>query len=651
MIMFLIGATVVAINATTQFRKRVPSVGPKTPNRLLDGLPTHIQTGKRSHSIGFAFYLIVFEFFYLLLSTSTVLLQAFMQFTGNTGSIGALAVDQNVINPYVPIIASSIVVTLSQLKPFNEVELFLRRVSQRFSRTINIEDIANDIFKEKLPATRAKDEKPKTAAANLQKILKKQGWTASHIKDFKNILDDIEFLDAWTDGEQSNIFHTLGSVEAIARTKASEVEAPLAAFQKQLLHATGNTETDIDRYNILKRPQKPVIRAEEFWTGALGEAREIKHKLSELLALYLINTPDATQSIEDTETGKFFDRIQHPNRTEEYSIVATATMLGASVCFIIFFAYHLTINAILDLLSSWYSIVGPSNHYLQSFQEVGNLDTGDITHSINLGYYFSHLASKSATSAFWDICIYGAMFLMAATLAVAARHAGSPPKEWITWSCRDIPFWQYASVGAVASILTLLVYTMLLFVRLVVLPSLALDNTVLSVTLLADFKNYWAMSSGVPLMAFAIASGICFIHDKLSQNTRDEVAHTSIFCYPNHYRVFTGSQKKCDLKYVNIGSALLVFSLTVATINLVVMLIAGVLTSPQQIFNAVFLPSVAFIIIASTYFELLSIKREANEPYIGNANASANGMHGYDAASTMYEKTGGTKNEKNTTKT
>lgn len=648
--MFLIGAAVVAINATKQFHERAPKVGQESQSRLLDGLPIRILSEKRSHSIGFAFYLIVFEFVYLLLSTSTVLLLAFMQFTGNTGSIGALAIDQTEFNSYVPIIASSIVVTLSQIKPFNEVELFLRRVSQRFGGTNKIEYLANEIFKEKLPVTRANAGKSKSAAANLQKTLKKQGWTVSQIGDFKNILSDIEFLDAYTDGEQSHIFRALVLDEAIARIKANEVEAPLVAFHMRLQQAAGNTETVIDRHNHLERPQKTMTRAEEFWTGALDEGREIKHRLSELLALFLINLPDATESIRDNATGKFFSKIQRPNPTGDYSIIATATTLGTSVCLVLFFSYHLTTSAALDFLSSWYSFVVPSNQYLQSFREVGNLDTGDIAHRIDLGDYFSRLALKSASSAFWDICIYGAMFLMAAALAVAVRHSGSPPKEWIEWSARHIPFWQYMAVGAVASVLTLLVYTIMLFIRLVALPSLALDNTMLSATLLVDFKHYWAISSGVPLMAFAIASGICFIHDKLSQKTRYGASNTAFFNYPSHYIVFTKSQNRRDLKHVNIGSALLAFSLTVGTINLLVMLIAGILTSPLQLFNAVFLPGVAFLIIASTYFELLSIKREENESYIGKSNASANGEYEYDSPSTMHVKTGETQNEKDTEK-
>lgn len=663
MIMFLVGAVVVAINATTQFREPVSYSRPGTHNSLLNGLPMRILTGKRSHSLGFAFYLIVFEVVYLLLSTSTVILLAFMQFTGNTGSIGALAIDQNEINPYVPIIASSIVVGLSQLKPFSEVELFLRRASHRFIiRSVDIDAIVSKISNFELPALQTNTGAPKKSTVPIQPSIEIQKWTVEQTRNFNKILSDIEILDAWTDGDQSHIFRALGSVEPIARIKA-QVDASIDTFYDRLLRAAGNKETDVNQNNKLKRPQKPVFKATEFWAVAISEARDVKHKLSELLALYLINLPNAGQSIRDEDTREFFDTVQNPKRTVgEISTIATATTLGAAVCLVLFFAYHLTTNAVLDLASSWFSIAEPSSQYLQSFQDVSSLNTAEITHSIDVKYYFSSVASKSIASAFWDVCTYGAIFLVAAALAVAARRPRPPPKDWVSWSRGHHPFWQYVSVGAVASVLSLLVYTILLFVRLVALPSLTLDNTVLSVTLLADFKNYLEMSSGFPLMAFAIAIGICFIYDMLSsENNRDvDSAPGSAriynmvkvqddqpryggallvhFPYIRQCKVFTGFLKSRNSESKNIGPALLAFSVAVASINVIVMLFAGGPISLGQLINAIFIPGVSFFVIASIYFELLSINPDAAGSNSDNSSARGKGKNETDSTSKKHAK-------------
>lgn len=665
-VMFLIGAAVVAINAATQFREPVANVKQGTRNPLLDGLPMYVLSGKRSHALGFAIYLTVFEVFYLLLSTSTVLLLAFIQFTGNTGSIGALSVDNNEINPYVPIIASSIVVALSQLKPFNEVEHFIRRVSHRFiSSSVAIDTIVDRIVKLKIPALPTNAGEPKDAAVFQLQLVKNQGWSDDQITDFIKTLNDIEFLDAWTDGDQGHIFRSLGSVDAIAGTKA-QVDARINAFHERLLRAVENTNSDIDRNYILKRPHKPVFKAEEFWNGALAEAREIKHMLSILLALYLINQPNATKSIEDAHTRCFFDSVQHPTHTSgEYSMIATATTLGASGCFVLFFAFHITTNATLDIASPWFSHVTPSNQFLQSFGEfcefeapacnekpgAGKDDASKTVYRFNPGYYLSRVATKSTASAFWDVCIYGAMFMIAAAVAVAARHPRAPPKEWVRWSREHIPFWQYVSVGAVAWVLSLLLYSVLLFVKLVVIPSLTLDNTALSVTLLADYKNYLAMSSGISMMAFVTACCIGFIHDMLTPNktsnggsppgkassadptgksgnkTGDQGEQLSD---TQPCRVFAGFLENHNQTNVDIGPVLLTFSFVVAVINTIVMLNAGVLTSPMQIFNAAMFPSIAFFIIASTYFELSSIKQEAKQSPSGNFDPSPNSERSED---------------------
>ena len=685
LIMLFLGLFVVGINAATQFRTPVPNTNIGSFEKLLTGLPMHLLTMRRKYSFGFLIYLSTIELIYLLLSSSTVMLQAFMQFTGNTSSIGALAVNQSEINPYIPILASSVVITASQLTPFNVMEQFLRKTSHRFvSNAVAIERMASQIETADYSSIKLNEVDKNAVSVIEDKIsssCERAGWHKAQIERFSALRKDIRFLDTWTDGERSKIFKSLETIPEIAKLKAL-IDTRVDEFHDRLVRAVELDSNDaISWPSALVRTQKPLFSAEEFWISALIEAEETKRVLSVLLALYLSNLPHVVETIEDEHIRSVFLTSQQPtNSAGKYSTIPTGATLGAFICFIAFFAYHLTISAGLDVTSSFISAVSPSKVYVQSFSEIqmttsdnGNdNDEDDVEQAssssanveiendpekeekdrqdlapahfeIEIVKYFTRISSKSVSQAFWDAFIYSSMFLMACTVAVTACANDSPSSKWRQWSRVNFPFWQYAKVGVIASLLTFALYSLLLFFRLVVLPSLTLESTVLSVTLLADYKNHFIVGSGVPLMAFSVACCVCYIHDKLSINNHaPDKLQTSAMSdeqgkrvsgfwrssslddmYTNGFyrcQVFSGFLEKHSRRGIDIGPIVMHFSIIAAVVNTLVMFDAGIVSSPIQFMNAFFLPAMAFFIIVSTYFELVTMNSALESEFVESRN-------------------------------
>ena len=129
MIMLAFGAVAVAVHAFTLYDKPLPHSQGQAIPEVLDGVALAYLGGARSYNTGLLCYLAISELLYLLLSSSSAILELSLNAVGGDGTVGAMTLDDTELNPLTPILASSVIMTIGQIKPFSQVEHAIRRIS------------------------------------------------------------------------------------------------------------------------------------------------------------------------------------------------------------------------------------------------------------------------------------------------------------------------------------------------------------------------------------------------------------------------------------------------------------------------------------------------------------------------------------------
>ena len=124
-LLVLFGAFAVGVHAYSLYGQRVPGREEKDANELLAAMALPRMAGKASFRKGFTFYLAANEALYLVLTSSSIILELSLEALGRGDMVGALSTDRK-LNPIVPVLASSVIITASQLRPLAEVERAIR---------------------------------------------------------------------------------------------------------------------------------------------------------------------------------------------------------------------------------------------------------------------------------------------------------------------------------------------------------------------------------------------------------------------------------------------------------------------------------------------------------------------------------------------
>ena len=131
-LLVVFGLFAVGVHAYSLFGQQIPGNTANQTNALLDSLSVLSLGGQYSVFRGFVFYLVVSESLYIILASSTMILQLSLNAMGREDMAGALSSGIK-LNPLIPILASSVIISASQIKPLSNIEHSIRRIGHRIA--------------------------------------------------------------------------------------------------------------------------------------------------------------------------------------------------------------------------------------------------------------------------------------------------------------------------------------------------------------------------------------------------------------------------------------------------------------------------------------------------------------------------------------
>jgi len=131
-LLVVFGLFAVGVHAYSLFGHQIPGDVSHQGNALLDSLSVLSIGGQYSVFRGFVFYLLVSESLYVILASSTMILQLSLNAMGREDMAGALSSGIE-LNPLIPILASSVIISASQIRPLSQIEHSIRRIGHRIA--------------------------------------------------------------------------------------------------------------------------------------------------------------------------------------------------------------------------------------------------------------------------------------------------------------------------------------------------------------------------------------------------------------------------------------------------------------------------------------------------------------------------------------
>jgi len=462
--------------------------------------------GRKSYATGFLCYLTLMELLFLVLSSSSVILEMALSVMGNSHSVGALATGRSEINPWAPVLASSTVIAITEVKPFSQIEHAMRRaahdiagIPQRLKNTI--ESIYSELDQDAPPASELDDESD-TEQARLIGAAHAAGVDAEERRRLQRLRLDIQTLDGWTR-------HLIGSLHlqhsALLETRER------ARAELELFHAKWHELTDLPP-EVRRSPH--AVTSRSHWSDLFHRALESRRQLAFYLALLLVNADTAslarhggTRSGDSSSTAQesgnerlrsFVARVSDRRSSAAFDTVVLSTLSGFAAAFGAASLYYLTIYVATDF----------------SAEHIWRDETGEVLiRAMDLPRYLLVTADKVLVSALWDIGGFALIFFVSAAIASGMRASREDRGTWEKWQNGHKPAVQYLTTGVLAVLMTFLVFLVFLFVKLVLYPSMYVDDVPRVVGLVNDLGSSYLGYSLISLTGFPCAVAVCRFHD------------------------------------------------------------------------------------------------------------------------------------------
>ena len=136
LLLFLVGLFSVAVQSFKLYGTPLDNTRNLQTSVPLHSIPLISLGGLKPFVTGFVCYLMILEILYIVLSSSSVVLELAIKSSATAASNTVGAVTEpvgNGVKVYVPILASQLLVTLSQVKPFSEIEQMIRRMAHHLA--------------------------------------------------------------------------------------------------------------------------------------------------------------------------------------------------------------------------------------------------------------------------------------------------------------------------------------------------------------------------------------------------------------------------------------------------------------------------------------------------------------------------------------
>lgn len=497
-LLLLFGGFAVAVHAFSLYGAALPQSADQQLLPILDNVSLEYLGGPRSYMTGFVCYLGITEFLYLVLSSSSVILEISLSFIGDEKSIGALTKDSSTLNPMTPVLASSVIMTVSQFKPFSQIENAIRRISHHVAGIPHsVYEIVSQMnsFRYEVDAESSKSPSVANASRYANEVhaaaskCNLDALAADYLAD--NILR-IFSLKAWTFGQDGERLWSRQSTVALRKILANVIPRQ-SVFEEKLRSLLKKQE--------LNASESPTDADLEQWREISRESIDIRNDLTVLFALFSINQPQLRVPEDAGQMRRLLRHVKKRKQAQEINVLFGATAIGLS--------------GGLALVSLYYMISLMSRYFLDVLLAGGSLQSTQLTSFTDWTSYVFLVFQRSIEVGMRDVVSFGLIFFVSAVVALSVRSTRIASMQWTYWRHGTLPFRQYLSVASMATLIAFLLYTLLSFYRLVIQPAFMLEGTLIPPSLLNDFRQQYAFYYLIPLTGMMCSWFVCMMADRL----------------------------------------------------------------------------------------------------------------------------------------
>lgn len=552
-ILLLVGIVAIGFHAYGLFSQRVVDPARSTLHSDLSLLPVISIAGKKDFSKGYLIYLISFEAVYVVLASSTTLLSFVINLASREETVGALS-SQMEPNAAIPVLASTALILLSQIKPFSRFENYIRDMAHGVSGVpTNARDVKDNISSALASKIRKLDEglseelsgeeysllvDCRDKARSLSRKLVDDGVDATRAKTVFRSYCNVLFLhevtlgytgiSEWHREETTDVIEMFRSIdyeidamEALIRDYSDTPAGVTASTDDTEEPQSGGNGNKADVSHAVPVVGEP-LRTGKRWNSVTEQCIKLEQRLLLLLALLFINRPDA----ELEGNGLLKDIMQSSVRTREQrlgNVVFSSVIAGLMLSLVVLPSYKYGI----DRSKSWirespYENKLPFDSPASSNAQSGSLSLSEVL--VN-GMSASELSQANrewqaaankigSRIRFWayEIVKPTLIFLVAAGVTLAYRNRATAERRWnarLIPGDDNIPLLKYLTAGLYAYIATLAAMFLYHFLVLALIPAIRSQN---------DFMTYEGMEilyTAIPeimyasLISFFISYFVC----------------------------------------------------------------------------------------------------------------------------------------------
>lgn len=460
---FVIGALITGIHAYDLYRERT-SPQEHYFSDLLATTNIAALGGQSAFARGFLAYLAINELIYLILATSTTILDYARKLAVPEQTAGAMMVNDSLASPNIllPIAAATFLTTAARVKPFSEIESLLRRAAH-FCAGIPATTyrIADAIASFDFGAIVATGQSSPVVAFSRRRADQtrsqalRQGMDELDAENLSDVVLRVYLFWGWASGVHGERCWTRQSRDLL-KPQFDALLPRFDAFEsrlKALLDGPAGPEA---------APQ-PNLRQ---WEEQLDTGQKLRSDCLALLTLLLINNPTFRPAEAESTLSRMVTDIQRGSERLEFNAIAGAVVLGIVGCFFFTFIGYGVADLIRELRGNT-SLV----------QWVANLLTGHVESGPELGDILWHAAN------------YTVMLGGASIIALSLRAARLGNGTWKRWDDRThhYPILGYMRVTVLSALCIIPAYVLMNFFHGVILPSLAGGFAENFASLWADF--------------------------------------------------------------------------------------------------------------------------------------------------------------------
>lgn len=563
-----LGAFAVGVHSFSMYGQRVPTQRGGAPRDPISALALPTVAGQNAFRRGYAAYLLANEVLYTLLISSTIILELSLSALGKSDMVGALSSSEP-LNPIVPILASTVVITASQLRPFAQIERAIRNVAHRIAgipRNLNSvqEQICLTAIDEIEHSIRGDNDKDGSLTNSSTRLIDNAREQASEIyrsavmaglstfdaDNLRTSLIRVQCLYEWTLGYDGDQIWVGDDVKQVT-TLFNSLKLEFRTFKSGITRLRGEQST---------LPAEQPTSVLELWEKVVSDSLMLERRLTVVLSLLLINKPDVELQKYEALAYLRDKTVEEGNGVDRNArnALGLTVLLGSFFAFLCMIAYLSLEKTYRD----WGS--------LQAAALLTKGPFGEQAAPKGTAYWLQYFSARM-DNAFFETLDFVLIFSVSVLIALVMRDALLVQKRWAKIKPGDIaPVASYLYIGLLAYIPTVLLFLVLKFMVLNVISPLRSGAQILDPVSLKSFPSYLPEIALVPLIAFVCVWFVCnYLDQKLYTHKKIAPSSLKYACLCGGLNFLLASLRRQDMRLEDAIAAFVVPALVIYSLLVV----------------------------------------------------------------------------------